>query len=64
MEFIHYEEIDKDSYVKRYRIEGIARSEYDIPYSGYSDKNRLDIHLPIEEKESYPAIIYISMAAA
>ncbi|MBR4471807.1 MAG: alpha/beta hydrolase [Erysipelotrichaceae bacterium] len=59
MEFKVYKDLDPASYVKRYDLTGDALTYMDIPYQEYSEKNRLDIHLPLKGERPYPAIIYI-----
>lgn len=34
-------------------------AQYDIAYSHYSDKNRLDLYLPAVKKETYPTVVFI-----
>ena len=59
MEYIHYQELDKDSYIKSYDLSGVATSIKEITYSNRSSANCLDIHLPLMGEKPYPVIVYI-----
>ncbi|MEY8354579.1 alpha/beta hydrolase [Lachnospiraceae bacterium 54-53] len=43
----------------RYDLQNDGTCFYDIAYSDFSEKNRLDLYLPKIKKESYPLVVFI-----
>ncbi|MDQ0361462.1 alpha/beta hydrolase family protein [Breznakia pachnodae] len=49
-----FEQINKES-----NISDLGVSQYDIPYSNKSEKNKLDLYFPAEKKKKYPLLVFI-----
>ena len=43
----------------RYDLQEDGTCLYDIPYSDFSEKNKLDLYLPKSKKEWYPLVVFI-----